>query len=222
MRLRALAAVFIPCSLQAQIFALAGILLLPIYLQAADHVALDTGAWDWVPAPDQSDWSSKRVAAYTRSLQLQLDSPMAVVTIPTIDIAVRVYADDVPMALEIGTAWVTGSAAPATRGNIAVAGHRDGFFRRLEGIPLGTRIELTTDAGMQEFEVVNVSIVDALDMSPLDPTDETVLTLITCHPFRYQGFAPDRYIVRAQPTHNHKSTSRTGQFDSIATSGQPK
>ena len=219
MRLRALAAVFRPCSLQAQIFALAGILLLPIYLQAAD---LDTGVWDWVPAPDQSDWSSKRVAAYTRSHQLQLDGPMAVVAIPTIGIAVRVYADDVPMALEIGTAWVAGSAAPATRGNIVVAGHRDGFFRRLEGIPLGTRIRLTTATGMQEFEVVNVSIVDALDMSPIEQTDDTVLTLITCHPFRYQGFAPDRYIVRARPTHKHKTTSRIGQFDSIATSGQPK
>jgi sortase A len=191
-------------------------------VHAADSVALDTSNWDWVPAPDQSDWSSKRVAAYTRSLQLQLDAPMAVVSIPTIDIAVRVYADDVPMALESGTAWVAGSAAPATRGNIVVAGHRDGFFRRLEGIPLGTQIQLTTDAGIQEFEVVNVSIVDALDMSPLEPTDETVLTLITCHPFRYQGFAPDRYIVRAQAIANHSTTSRIGQFDSIATSGQPK
>ncbi len=210
MRLGALVAGFLHC------------LLLPVCVQAADRVALDPGAWDWVPAPDQSDWSSKRVAAHTRSLQLQFDGPLAVVAVPTLGIAVRVYPDDVPMALESGTAWVTGSAAPATRGNIVVAGHRDGFFRRLEGIALGTRIHLTTDAGMQEFEVVNVSIVDALDMSPLDPTDETVLTLITCHPFRYQGFAPDRYIVRAQPVGYHSNTSRTGQFDSTLASGQPK
>jgi len=56
-----------------------------------------------------------------------------------------------------------------------------------------------TNAGLQHFEVFDISIVDALEVSVLDPTDTTVLTLITCHPFYYQGYAPDRYIVRAAP-----------------------
>ena len=46
------------------------------------------------------------------------------------------------------------------------------------------------------YRVEQVSIVDALDTSVLSPTDETVLTLITCYPFYYKGYAPDRYIVR--------------------------
>ena len=39
--------------------------------------------------------------------------------------------------------------------------------------------------------------MDPLDISVLDSTDESILTLITCYPFYYVGFAPDRYIVRA-------------------------
>jgi sortase A len=62
----------------------------------------------------------------------------------------------------------------------------------------GARIDLITGQGSQQFEVNEVSIVDALDVSPLDDTDANVLTLITCYPFYYEGFAPDLYIVRAR------------------------
>ncbi|MCZ6644250.1 MAG: class D sortase [Gammaproteobacteria bacterium] len=148
------------------------------------------------------------MANYAKSLKLDLGEPEAVIAIPALDIAVPVYADRVPMALEGGTAWVDGTMAPGTSGNVAIAGHRDSFFRPLEGIPVGTRIQLTTNTGTQEFAVVSVSIVDALDTHPLDQTDSAVLTLITCHPFRYIGFAPDRYIVRAELTESNSHTSR--------------
>ena len=49
---------------------------------------------------------------------------------------------------------------------------------------------------------MSVSIVDALDTRPLEPTLADVLTLITCHPFYYQGYAPDRYIVSARLMNN--------------------
>ena len=93
---------------------------------------------------------------------------------------------------------VSDTSLPGESGNVAIAGHRDSFFRRLEGVALGTRIELQTERSKQIFEVSDVSIVDVLDVSPLDQTDEDVLTLITCYPFYYQGYAPDRYIVRAR------------------------
>lgn len=40
-------------------------------------------------------------------------------------------------------------------------------------------------------------IVDPLDVSVLDPTEETVITLITCYPFYFVGSAAERFIVRA-------------------------
>ena len=58
---------------------------------------------------------------------------------------------------------------------------------------------LAHEWGIQNFQVSSIFIVDALEVSVLDPTDTTVLTLITCHPFYYVGYAPNRYIVRATP-----------------------
>lgn len=158
-------------------------------------VQADDSSWHAVPMPDRSDWSAKRLDRYDDGAKL--GEPLAVLAIPALDIAVRVYEDGVPLALEAGGSWVTGTAEPGSVGNVAIAGHRDSFFRPLEGIPKGTEIHLSTARSTQTFEVVEVSIVDALDIQPLDPTDQTVLTLITCHPFRYRGYAPDRYIVRA-------------------------
>jgi hypothetical protein len=40
-------------------------------------------------------------------------------------------------------------------------------------------------------------VVRARDLSVLEPTDDAVLTLITCYPFWVLGDAPDRFVVRA-------------------------
>ena len=101
--------------------------------------------------------------------------------------------------MDRGLGWIEGTAEPDEVGNIAISGHRDGFFRPLKDIKLGDPIEMQTLDGIQKFEVSDISIVDALEVSVLDPTETKVLTLITCYPFYYQGYAPDRYIVRATP-----------------------
>jgi hypothetical protein len=38
---------------------------------------------------------------------------------------------------------------------------------------------------------------DPLHVGMLEPAERRMLTLITCYPFHYVGFAPDRLIVRA-------------------------
>ena len=45
--------------------------------------------------------------------------------------------------------------------------------------------------------MTSLRVVHARDLSVLDPTDDEVLTLITCYPFTLLGRAPDRFIVRA-------------------------
>jgi sortase A len=174
---------------------MARLLLFFTLLCGIQSVRADDSSWYSVPLPDRSDWSTKRLERYDDGSKL--GEPLAVLAIPALELSVRVYEDGVPLALEAGGSWVTGTAEPGSVGNVAIAGHRDSFFRPLEGIPKGTEIHLSTARSTQTFDVVDVSIVDALDIAPLDPTDETVLTLITCHPFRYRGYAPDRYIIRA-------------------------
>lgn len=164
------------------------ILLLPMFAMA--------GEWYEIKPPDQSDWSENRKKTYAK-FQEQL--PEAIISVDSLGIEAQVFSDSIRDALEGGVSHVSGTARPGETGNMAIAGHRDGFFRRLEDIPIGTEISVTTENHTYTYQVTDISIVDALDISVLDDTGENVLTLITCHPFEYQGYAPDRYIVRAVP-----------------------
>ncbi len=148
-----------------------------------------------VDDPNTEDWSEKRISNLR-----QYQNPgtaIGVLSISERGIEALIYKDTVHMALEAGVTSISGTAAPGEEGNVVIAGHRDSFFRKLEGIPGGSRIQVVSESGTTEYEVEQVAIVDALDTTPLEPGDSNILTLITCHPFRYQGFAPDRYIVRA-------------------------
>ena len=172
-------------------------LLIPAAISHADD-SMREATWHAVPAPDQSDWSGKRLSRYAALDRASLGEPLAVIRVPALAVAAQIYSDTHTQSLEAGAAWVSATTRPGEAGNIAIAGHRDSFFRPLEDIPIGTQITLTTAEGEQLFAVASIEIVDPLNTSPLAPTETTTLTLITCHPFSYQGFAPDRYIIRAE------------------------
>jgi sortase A len=100
--------------------------------------------------------------------------------------------------LNRGVGVVDNTAAPGEPGNVALSAHRDSFFRPLKDIVIGDTIELQTLQGIQQFQVSDITIVDPTDISVLEPTERSILTLITCYPFYFVGYAPDRYIVRAE------------------------
>ncbi len=148
--------------------------------------------------PDQGLWSAKRKSEYATSLEEDLGLPEAVLSVPSLGLEVPVFPGTGQVVLNRGAGRLEDTAAPGAAGNIAIAGHRDGFFRRLKDITVGAELELRTLHGNQRFEVSEILVVDPLDVSVLDPSNEAVLTLITCYPFYYVGYAPDRYIVRAR------------------------
>jgi sortase A len=47
------------------------------------------------------------------------------------------------------------------------------------------------------YEVHKIRIVNSDDKTVIVPTEDAVLTLSTCYPFRFIGNAPKRYIVQA-------------------------
>jgi len=154
--------------------------------------------WLELAAPDQSEWSKSRVVGYARSAAMDLGTPSAVLAIPALALTVPVYDSTEHSVMELGAGWVAGTALPGEHGNVALAGHRDGFFRPLERIEPGTEVLLRTASGTAAYEVAETLIVDPLDVAVLEDTGEPLLTLITCYPFRYVGYAPDRFIVRAR------------------------
>ena len=148
--------------------------------------------------PDQSEWSKKQITKYEKKKNTG-GLPLAMLKIERLNLEAPVYLGTDRVTLDRGVGIIESTAYLGEVGNIGISGHRDGFFRPLKDIKLGDAIEILTPTGVQEFEVSDITIVDALEVSVLDPTDTTVLTLVTCHPFYYQGYAPDRYIVRAIP-----------------------
>jgi sortase A len=146
---------------------------------------------------DQLNWSPQRIADYQEALQQDAGDTLAVLRIPSRNIELPVFDSTDEWALNRGSGHVTGTSLPGERGNVAIAAHRDGFFRGLENIEIGDEIELTTLEGRQTFRVSMLDIVDPLDLSVLEPLDVDTVTLITCYPFNYVGAAPDRFIVRA-------------------------
>jgi len=98
---------------------------------------------------------------------------------------------------------VPDTAAPGESGNVALAGHRDGFFRPLRDIRLGDVITVSVDGHAIRYAVEWTRIVSPDEVWVLGPTSGHALTLITCYPFTFIGSAPSRFIVRARAA-NHE------------------
>jgi len=158
---------------------------------------IDTIREKIVAPADQVEWSEHRKAEYHQALSVAMGSNLAVLRIPSTGTDVSVYKSISVIALNRGVGHVSHTALPGAVGNIVIAGHRDGFFRSLKDIQIGAEIQLSSLYGVQYYRVSELMIVDPLDVSVLDPTEEAMLTLITCYPFYFIGPAPERFIVRA-------------------------
>ncbi len=108
---------------------------------------------------------------------------------------VREGADESTLRRAVG--HIPGTALPGAIGNVALAGHRDTFFRELRDIRKNDSIDLKTEDGTYRYEVKSTKIVSPRDVDVLAASGGETLTLVTCYPFYYIGSAPKRFIVRA-------------------------
>lgn len=100
--------------------------------------------------------------------------------------------------LQRAVGHVQGTSLPGQPGNIALAAHRDTFFRGLRQIRLGDEITLTTVSGSYRYRVEFTKVVEPEQTEVLDAATDDILTLVTCYPFNFIGSAPQRFIVRAR------------------------
>jgi len=151
-------------------------------------------------APDQTRWSKSRIRAYEDHGSARTASqplPVALLRIPRLQLEVPVFVGTSERNLNRGAGLIAGTAAPGSNGNVAIAAHRDGYFRALKNIARGDVVELETLTGQRRYRVVHLAIVEPTDLRPLRPTTVPAITLVTCYPFYFVGSAPRRYIVRA-------------------------
>ena len=181
-------------------FAGVGLFLSQLALGEAERVA-DIAAFELAysdPNPDQSLWSRERIAAFEDSREQAPEQVAAILSIPDLQLKVPVYHRATDLMMDLGAGLIAGTAGPDEKGNIGIAGHRDGYFRVLKDIVVGDVLKLQTASGEQHYRVSQTLIVDPLDVEVLDPTDEQIVTLVTCYPFYFVGSAPQRFIVKAE------------------------
>jgi sortase A len=117
--------------------------------------------------------------------------------IPRLGLSAIVFEGDDDRTLKLGVGHIPGTALPGPRGNMALAAHRDSFFRPLHEIRRADEIELTTALRTYRYRVSDVSIVRPDDVAVLRDTARPSLTLVTCYPFWWVGNAPKRFVVHA-------------------------
>ena len=157
-------------------------------------------------------WSQKRVAAYARALSAHVALPLSVIRVSRIGLQAPVLDGTGEWTLNRGVGHIEGTVSPGERGNIGIAGHRDGFFRALKDVVVGDTIELDLKDRVEFYRVTNMLVVDPSDVSVLRDRSLPTLTLVTCYPFYFVGNAPKRYVVQAVRIGSSASTASANEL----------
>ena len=146
---------------------------------------------------------------------LPVTDALALIEIPSINIAKIIVEGITPKDLRRGPGHFPKTPMPGEIGNSAIAGHRTSYdapFGNLNTVSLDDIIYVTTPKGKFAYTVKEVSVVAPDKTSVLANTPKVAtLTLVTCHP-RFS--TSQRLIVRAElssttPTSTPTSTTTT-------------
>jgi len=140
--------------------------------------------------------STRREAA--RAPRVKPGTVLGEIEIPRLHVATKILEGTTEAELKRGAGHVPSTALPGADGNVAIAAHRDKFFRALRNIRPHDEITLATPHGSWHYTVARTEIVTPKDIRVLMPTRDPELTLVTCYPFYYVGHAPKRFIVHAE------------------------
>jgi sortase A len=119
-------------------------------------------------------------------------------SIPRLALKTIVVQGESSKILQRAIGHLPGTPLPGESGNVALAGHRDSYFRPLRNIQPGDVITIKTPDAEFEYQVESTEVVLPSDVQVLQPSAENSLTLVTCFPFYYIGPAPKRFIVHAR------------------------
>ena len=122
---------------------------------------------------------------------------MGELIIPKLDAVLPIIHGTDEDELEKGVGHFAESVLPGENDNSVLSGHRDTVFRELGEVGKGDLLIVKTYAGTFTYKVRQVRIVDEDDRTVIVPKPKAILTVSTCYPFDYVGYAPDRYILVA-------------------------
>ena len=118
-------------------------------------------------------------------------------TIPALKLKLPIYEGTSEKQLNKGVGHFIQSVLPGEIDNCVLSGHRTSVFSKLGELKKDDQLIVRTSAGEFVYTIKRIRIVDKDDKTVIVPTENGVLTLSTCYPFRYIGSAPKRYIISA-------------------------
>jgi sortase A len=141
---------------------------------------------------------------YTNRLQ-----PPERLQIPSIDLDTKVVPIGTKTDAQGHLLWETaafavghhkGTALPGDTGNVVLSGHissphEGNVFNKLPKVQVGDGIVVGTADRQFLYTVVETKVVTPDAVEVLDPTDQAILTMLTCVP---DGIYSHRLVVRAE------------------------
>lgn len=168
------------------------------------HRAANVLAEEWRRVSPSSPAPAQAPAA------LAAGTPLARLSIPRLDITAIVAEGVDNDVLRHALGHIPASALPGENGNVALAGHRDTFFRSLEEVGRGDLIRLESARGSDLYRVEWAAVVEPSQVVVTEDAGYPALTLVTCYPFQYVGDAPYRYVIRARRIEGPLGGARAG------------
>lgn len=136
----------------------------------------------------------------TLNYDIEAGTEVATLDIPALDKRFTTYwgTDEDTLHQGVGmyvSEWTT--IPNREGGHTVLSGHRDTVFVSLDELGPGDRLEVHYDGETFTYEIDDTWITDPDDRTVIVEKEEPTLTLTTCYPFDFIGFAPKRYIVQA-------------------------
>lgn len=138
---------------------------------------------------------SRLVDRHLPGLKSVSDDGLTRISAPEIGLDAIVIEGADLKALALGPGHMTNTALPGDVGNMVITAHSDTFFRHLDQLHEGDTVTVQRNGRSFSYTVTDRRIVEANDMSVVEPTRDARMTLITCYPTYYIGPAPQRLVV---------------------------
>lgn len=144
-------------------------------------------------------FSEKNRPAKTQNSSHSTIGILGKLTINQIDLVIPILEGATQTNLKIGAGHLSGTSPIGETGNAAIAAHRSYTygkqFNRLPEVESGDLIQVETAQKKLTYKVTEKVLVKPNDLSVLqNNNNETMITLITCHPMKNPTH---RYIVKA-------------------------
>lgn len=120
--------------------------------------------------------------------------------LPTIQLDEEVHEGEKFWTLSKGLWRRPNTSTPDRGGNTVIVGHRFTYngpaqFYHLDKIQIGDKFPLYWEGVEYDYEVFDISVVSALEVSVESPTDDPILTIYTCTPL---WSAKDRLVIKSR------------------------